>query len=95
MKQYKIIWEIEAFNVFETIIKWYRINMSYQTADKFRKGILNTIQLLSTDPYLGIIEKDLSREDIVYRSLLSHPHYRIVYYLMMIKYLLFIYGTIE
>lgn len=81
MVKYQVEWDEEALAVFRAIYIWYQDNMSQKAAEKFRIGILNAIQQLSTNPLLGKIEEALVGRKREYRSLLEYPHHRIIYFI--------------
>lgn len=80
MVKYQIEWDEEALAVFRAIYIWYLNNMSSKAADKFRTGILEAIETLSSTPLLGKIEGALAGREKQYRSLLEYPHHRIIYF---------------
>lgn len=49
------------------------------TAISFMKSVYEDIELLATQPYIGRIEPLLEDMRLVYRSLVVHKHYKVVY----------------
>lgn len=80
MVEYNVEWDEEALNVFKAIFLWYQKNLGQKAADKFRKGILDSICILQTNPQLGKVEELLIGRKKQYRSLLEYPHHRIIYF---------------
>lgn len=81
MVDYQIEWDEEALVVLKAIYVWYQNNMSQKAADKFRNGILENVQKLTTNPLLGKVEEALKERKREYRSLLEYPHHRIIYFI--------------
>jgi len=77
---FRMIWDTEALNDFRLIYYWYKTNRSLTAASKFKTNIENTVILLQKNPLLGERDRHLSHRKKEYRSLLSFPHHRIVYY---------------
>lgn len=50
-----------------------------RTAYKITRQIRNTIYRLQTFPCLGIIESDIESSLFVYRSLVAHYNYKVIY----------------
>lgn len=49
-------------------------------AQQFYQKIKSFDPLLSTNPYMGKVEKILGNRQVEYRSLVIHPHFKLIYY---------------
>ena len=79
MEALKIAIRDKAIDTINEVAEWYNINMGKKSAQNFVDGIWKTINLLSTMPTIGIVDKNLSKGKRKYYSFLSHPKYRVVY----------------
>lgn len=50
-----------------------------RTAYRIIRQIRNTIFYLRSFPYMGIIDSDLESSLFIYRSLVAHPNYKVIY----------------
>ena len=50
------------------------------TAFRFYKRVLSYETLLAVNPYMGKVEKALKNRATEYRSLVIHPHFKLIYY---------------
>ena len=76
----KIKWKTLAKNRIRQIDKWYRKNMGNKAADKFSFGIIETVDLLATNPFIGKAEPPRAKSKKNYRSFVEHKNHKIVYY---------------
>ena len=75
----RIVWNKKAYERFLQVSAWYVENMGQQAAEKFERDTLATVELLSRQPGIGMLDERRSSGDKKYYSFLSHPLYRIVY----------------
>ncbi|WP_455639693.1 type II toxin-antitoxin system RelE/ParE family toxin [Parabacteroides sp.] len=59
---------------------WYKKEMGLRAAEKFIKGILDTIDLLALNPNMGYIEPETETCKRNYRSFVEHRNHKILYY---------------
>lgn len=76
----RIVWNKRAYERFLQVSAWYAGNMGQQAALKFERDTLATVELLSRQPGIGMLDERRSSGEIKYYSFLSHPLYRIVYH---------------
>lgn len=76
----KINWKSLAKNRIKRIDKWYRKNMGNRSADKFSFGIIETVELLASNPYMGKPEPSRAGCKKDYRSFVEHKNHKIIYY---------------
>ena len=69
----------DAADTMERVTSWYRLNMGRSAAQHFVDSVVETIDLLSKMPTIGVLDRNLSTPRRKYYSFLSHPKYRIVY----------------
>ena len=75
----RIVWYKRAYERFLQVSAWYAENLGQRAALKFERDTLATVELLSRQPGIGMLDERRSSEEIKYYSFLSHPFYRIVY----------------
>lgn len=75
----KIKWSDKATDSYLQILRWYQDERGDLFAQKFFKGILNTIDTLAQMPSIGTLDERRSTAKTKYYSFLSHPKYRIIY----------------
>ena len=75
----RIVWNKRAYERFLQVSAWYAENMGQRAALKFERDTLATIELLSRQPGIGMLDERRSTAERKYYSFLSHPLYRIVY----------------
>ena len=80
MEQLKIIWKRRALLRVSEISTWYFDTLGITAARHFLQGIDETINLLSKNPQMGVIDKRRSTSTINYYSFVAHPKYKIVYH---------------
>ena len=80
VKQYTVLWYPEAVRTFQNIFQWYKDNLGQKSANKFRQNISKTVSLIEGNPFMGKIDADWRHKRKEFRSLLSFPHYRIIYF---------------
>lgn len=81
MVKYTARWEQDALDLFSRIFRWYLLEMGTKAANKFRNGVLEAVERIETNPYIGVSADFLSDRPKEYFSLLIHPHYRLLYYI--------------
>lgn len=75
----KIVWSSKATDRYLQILQWYQEERGQQFAQKFFRGILDTIDTLAQMPTIGTLDEQRSTSKTKYYSFLSHPKYRIIY----------------
>ena len=50
-----------------------------QTLKKFYRELRLYKRLLVDNPYMGVVEREFSHEDFVYRSVVIHPLFKVIY----------------
>lgn len=79
-KPLAIKWKRPARKQARIIYAWYKKEMGIRAADKFMNGILDTIDLLALNPYMGPIEPETETCKRNYRSFVEHKNHKILYY---------------
>ena len=77
-QSYKVVITEQAESSLEKIVEYLLYNVSYEAADKVRKGVLESIYSLAKDPDSNAPANDLNEEKIVYRRIWKWS-YRIVF----------------
>lgn len=75
-----IVWTETALNNLKAI--YYYIlscSKSERTASKYHDLLVNSCLFLQTNPYAGPVEPALENLPEVYRSLVAHKHYKLIY----------------
>ncbi len=80
MEVNSICWKEGASDDLTAIAQWYYNDERPQVAEKIIAAILHSIDLLTTNPYMGRIDALLSDATMCYRSFVTHPYYKIIYY---------------
>jgi plasmid stabilization system protein ParE len=75
---YRIVIAPEASEGLQKIVEYLEEKVSYATADKVRKGILEVIADLAKMPQRHGIVKEISDEEVIYRRVYKWD-YRIIY----------------
>lgn len=75
----EIIWEDGASKQLQTIVDYYLQVAGMRVAEKMLDKIESTANRLSTFPCLGPVETALAGLPHTYRSIVAHPHYKIIY----------------
>lgn len=75
---YRVIITPEARDGLRNIVQYLEEEVSFATADKIRKAILEVIASLSQMPQRYGIVKEISDEEVIYRRVLKW-NYRIIY----------------
>lgn len=81
MDKMNIHWKARALARYKRIAVWYQKKMGNSAAEKFISGINNVIGLLSSNPYMGLVDLDLSTNKRTYRSFVEHRNHKIIYYI--------------
>ena len=79
MGSLNIVWRKRALKDLNLIAAWYSANMSYMSAQKVVRSAYETVNLLSAQPGIGMLQQDLSGGRYQYRGYLMHPFYKIIY----------------
>lgn len=74
-----ILWEDGALDDFKQITTWFYNDRNSQAAEKFIDNVFHCIELLIQNPLMGHTEEFRNKKLSGYRSLVIHPHYKIVY----------------
>jgi len=80
-------WKPRAISHLKKQAEWYAETMGVAAADKFWNAMIASGELLSTNPYLGKIEPMLHGSSKIYRSLVQHRDYKIIYFIEDDKYI--------
>ena len=75
----EIIWEDEASEQLKKIIDFYLQVAGPRTTEKILDKIENTANRLALFPCMGPLESELADLSYTYRSIVTHPHYKIIY----------------
>lgn len=83
MEEMNLIWKSQASSIFKEYYDWYRINLGYKAAGKFADSILNCVELLRNNPFMGkvIYHTIEGYEDIMIRGFVEHKNHEIIYYI--------------
>lgn len=81
MDKISIHWKAKALARYKKIALWYQKKMGNLAAEKFINGINDAVNLLSSNPYMGILEPELQTSKRTYRSFVEHKNHKIVYYI--------------
>ena len=76
----RIIWQSEARTHVRAAFAYGKKVFGLRVAIRFREELKSSSYRLSTHPYIGVKELALSDKDISYRSLVVHPHYKLIYW---------------
>lgn len=77
----KYQWRRKAEKQVETAIRYCGKEFGKSCAEKFLKNLDHQVDLLAANPQIGPIEPLLENRRRVYRSLLIHKHYKLLYYI--------------
>ena len=61
-------------------VAWCSNEFGMVVADHFYEAVSHSLELLETFPFIGQVEPLLEDEPILYRSLVVHPLYKLIYY---------------
>lgn len=75
-----IRWKDGALDDLTAIAQWYYNDDRPQVAERIVAAILHSIDLLTTNPCMGMVDTLLSDATMCYRSFVTHPYYKIIYY---------------
>lgn len=81
MVDYHLQWDDEALALFKEIFYWYKDNLGIKAANKFRKGIVDAIYVISKNPYIGPREILLAAREKEYHSFIEHTNHKIIYFI--------------
>lgn len=79
MGNLNIIWRKRALKDLSAIADWYNVNMGFTAARKVVSSAYKTVNLLSIQPGIGIIQHNLSYGKSAYYGFPMHPLYLIIY----------------
>lgn len=75
----EIIWEEVSSEQLQDIIDYYLEKDSPRAAEKILEKIEEAVSRLIIFPCMGSVEIELEGLSHIYRSILAHPHYKIIY----------------
>lgn len=75
----EIIWEEGAGKQLQSITDFYLQVAGVRVAEKMLDKIESTANRLAAFPFLGTVETALAGLPRTYRSIVAHPHYKIIY----------------
>ena len=75
----EIIWEDGASKQLQSIVDYYLQVAGMRVAEKMLNKIESTAHRLAAFPCLGPVETALAGLPRTYRSIVAHPHYKIIY----------------
>ncbi len=78
MKMYKVYWGKRAIKEVTDLLDWYLFNKGTQFVATITKNIDSAVYTLSHSPEVG--RKESERKNKIYRSILTHPKTRILYW---------------
>lgn len=81
MDKMKIHWRSRALARYKKTAFWYQKKMGEAAANKFIDGINSTVNLLSSNPYMGIVDTEIGTCKRIYRSFVEHKNHKIIYYI--------------
>lgn len=64
MEEFKIKWSKKAFLQYQTIAKWYYVNVCPKAASSFVNGIFETVIKISKNPTIGMPDVRYSKKDL-------------------------------
>lgn len=79
MGRLQIIWQKRALLRFEQIANWYASNRSEVAAQKFAESVYDTLDRLSNQPTIGLVDEKRSTSKTKYYSFPIYPKYRVTY----------------
>ena len=72
-------WNRTAYLQMVSIAVWYRENVALKAASTFVSTLHEKIRYISDCPTVGMLDQKRSNSRYVYRSILLHPKYRLIY----------------
>lgn len=79
MGKYVVKWNRTAYLQMVSIAVWYRENVALKAAASFTSGLYEAIRRICDCPTMGMLEQRRSNSRYMYRSILLHPKYRLIY----------------
>ena len=79
MGKYRIRWNRTAYQQMVGVAVWYRENVALKAAVSWISSVSKMLKRISTCPTIGILDQRRSNSRYVYRSILVHPKYRLIY----------------
>ena len=79
MGKYVVRWNRSAYLQMVSIAVWYRENVALKAASSFISSLYEAIQRISDCPTIGMWDQRRSNSRYMYRSILLHPKYRLIY----------------
>ena len=76
----QVKWTQRALNRLNIAVNYGLSEFGEKTAFQFYQKVLSYEILLATNPYMGKVEKVLETRQMVYRSFVVHPHFKLIYY---------------
>lgn len=79
MGKYRVTWNRSAYQQMVAVAVWYRENVALKAASSFVSSVSETIKRVSSCPTIGMLDQKRSNSRYMYRSILIHPKYRMIY----------------
>ena len=76
----QVKWTQRALNRLNIAVNYGLREFGEKTTFQFYQKVLSYETLLATNPYMGKVEKVLETRQMVYRSFVVHPHFKLIYY---------------
>lgn len=76
----QVKWTQRALNRLNIAVNYGLREFGENTASQFYQKVLSYETLLATNPYMGKVEKVSEFRQMVYRSFVVHPHFKLIYY---------------
>lgn len=77
----QVRWNKKALTQFNATIEYGRIEFGDLVVQKFYRKVIRFETLLSKNPELGAIEPLIVNRRYIYRYLIIHKHYKLIYYI--------------
>lgn len=73
--------EIQSLSKIQKNSPGYQKKMGNSAAEKFISGINDAVGLLSSNPYMGPVDQELSTSRRTVHSFVEHKNHKIIYYI--------------
>lgn len=80
MEALSIRWNNDASDKFIELAQWYYLHAGEKISSRFVDGIMHCIRLLTVNPNLGFIEPELTGRKKIYRAIIEHRDFKIIYF---------------
>ena len=64
----------------DRVYAYGELRFGTRAAEELHARIVDHLRLLAAQPYIGVVEPSLKSRRYVYRSLVVHKHFKLVYY---------------